>query len=108
MTAGRTRGARTPPKDAHTPFVGKAQCASCHQIGETSASFTDNAFHDTGYAAAKPAPSTSADLGLFAVTDAAADRFAFRTPRLRNVALTAPYMHDCGLRTLEEVVAFST
>ena len=46
----------------------------------------------------------SADLGRFGVTGAAADRGKFRVPTLRNIALTAPYMHDGRFQTLEEVV----
>jgi cytochrome c peroxidase len=48
----------------------------------------------------------AADLGRFEVTLDPADRHAFRTPSLRNVARTAPYMHDGSLATLDDVVAF--
>ncbi len=48
----------------------------------------------------------AADLGRFEVTRRAADQRAFRTPSLRNVALTAPYMHDGSLATLEEVIDY--
>jgi cytochrome c peroxidase len=46
------------------------------------------------------------DLGRFEITQAPADRFAFKTPSLRNVAQTAPYMHDGSLATLEDVINF--
>ena len=47
-----------------------------------------------------------ADLGLYEITQDPADRWKFRTPTLRNVALTAPYMHDGSIATLAEVIAF--
>lgn len=114
-------------------FVGKARCAGCHTVGERSALFSDFRFHNTGigwrrvYGAPehirvelapgvvteiqaraldavseRPPP----DLGRFEVTLDPADRWAYKTPSLRNVALTAPYMHDGSIATLEEVVAF--
>jgi cytochrome c peroxidase len=46
------------------------------------------------------------DVGRYEVTTDLKDRWAYKTPMLRNVALTAPYMHDGSLPTLEEVVAF--
>ena len=46
------------------------------------------------------------DLGRMAITDRVEDLFAFKTPILRNVELTAPYMHDGSLQTLEDVVRF--
>ena len=48
----------------------------------------------------------SQDVGRYAVTRREADRRAFKTPSLRSVALTAPYMHTGGFKTLEEVVEF--
>jgi cytochrome c peroxidase len=48
----------------------------------------------------------AADLGRFEITLSPADRYAFKTPSLRNVAQTAPYMHDGSLATLEDVVDF--
>lgn len=106
-------------KDALSPqevagfklFTGRAKCASCHQIGETSATFTDQAFHDTGYGwmryqERRKAGEAPADLGRFEVTGDPLDRWRYRTPTLRNIALTAPYMHDGGLNTLEDVVRF--
>jgi cytochrome c peroxidase len=77
-------------------FAGKADCAVCHP-GPT---FTDERFHNTGVATG------SGDPGRFAATRAEADRGRFRTPSLRNVALTAPYMHDGSIATLEDVIDF--
>ncbi|MEL6966600.1 MAG: cytochrome c peroxidase [Pseudomonadota bacterium] len=87
-------------------FTGKARCSTCHTIGPKSAPFTDEGFHQTGYERTKPEALRGADLGRFAVTGQPADRFAFRTPTLRNIALTAPYMHDGRLQSLHAVVSF--
>jgi cytochrome c peroxidase len=81
----------------------KGDCASCHTISQHYALFTDNQFHNTGVAATNEAPT---DLGRYVVTHADRDRAAFKTPSLRNVAETAPYMHDGSLNTLEQVVDF--
>jgi len=80
----------------------KGNCAACHSIGESHALFTDNKFHNLGVGVNAKGELT--DLGRYAVTKNDADRGAFKTPALRNVALTAPYMHDGSLKTLREVV----
>ena len=80
-------------------FFGKGSCSECHK----GVNFTDNLYHNLG---AKPVPGNPEDLGRFAVTHNPADRGAFKTPTLRNVALTAPYMHDGSVATLEDVVEF--
>lgn len=90
--------------DGYNLFVGKAGCANCHFIGTKSASFTDGKFHDTGYSQTKPVEVASIDTGRHQVTGNPADKFAFATPTLRNIALTGPYMHDGGLKTLADVV----
>ena len=77
-------------------FQGKARCVECH-FGPL---FTDERFHNTGVGWG------GEDTGHMGVTHAAADRGKFNTPSLRNVALTAPYMHDGSLATLEDVVDF--
>ncbi len=106
-------------------------CESCHRVADTHALFTDNAFHNTGIRAAAIARSQrdlttqlvpglqarltpaellrigapdAADEGRFEVSGDEADRRAYRTPTLRNVALTAPYMHDGSLLTLQDVL----
>ncbi len=76
-------------------FTGKAGCASCH-IGPN---LTDERFHNTGIGWPN-------DPGRFAVTGREPDRGAFKTPGLREVARTPPYMHDGSIRTLEEVIDF--
>ena len=60
----------------------------------------DEQYHNIGIGMDKPEP----DLGRFVVTKDAKDTGAFKTPTVRNVALTAPYMHDGSVATLEEVV----
>jgi cytochrome c peroxidase len=80
----------------HDPAKGLrgADCFHCH--GGTL--FTDNRFHNNGLEL------ESADTGLMAITGNTADRGKFKTPSLRNIALTPPYMHDGRFATLEEVV----
>lgn len=75
-------------------FVGKADCAMCHR----GPNFEDDQFHALGI--------KGADEGRFKITGVEADRNAFKTPTIRNVAQTAPYMHDGSLSTLREVVDF--
>jgi cytochrome c peroxidase len=89
-------------------FRGKGNCSSCHN-GPT---LTDERFHNTGVAwrpdgsaIAEPRGSFH-DPGRFHVTGNEADRGAFKTPTLRDVSLTAPYMHDGSLATLDDVVTF--
>ena len=115
-------------------FVGKADCARCHSVGAEAAPFTDGALHNTGvgYRAAmevrpalrriqvapgqwldvpgeivdrvsEPRPS---DIGRYEVTQDPEDRWKYLTPTLRDVARTAPYMHDGSLATLRDVVEF--
>jgi len=88
-------------------FRGKGNCTACH-VGPT---FTDERFHNTGVAwhelALEPGKVGSfADEGRFAVTGNAAEHGAFRTPTLREVTRTAPYMHDGSLATLSDVIDF--
>lgn len=112
-------------------FTGKGRCSACHRIDEHFALFTDGGYHVTG--AGAPASETEhhvvplapgvrttlrpadlgslrgddpSDPGRYAVTGNPADRKAFRTPMLRDVARTAPYMHDGSLASLEAVVDF--
>lgn len=116
-------------------FSGKAACASCHRVGDTHALFTDDQLHNTGVGygrATRPEaptqrvvlapgvfvdvpaeivasvsrPGEGNDLGRYEVSGDPDDRWRFLTPTLRNVAITAPYMHDGSLRTLEAVVDF--
>jgi cytochrome c peroxidase len=116
-------------------FTGKARCASCHTYDAALPLFGDNRFHNTGIggrkqdfnqlarrAAASAATGVAAndkaeidklaletddsELGRFLVTRKREDIGAFKTPFLRDVILTAPYMHDGSLETLWDVVEF--
>jgi cytochrome c peroxidase len=89
-------------KRGYELFIDKAGCSQCHSIRQSYALFTDGDFHVTGAGKDEGAK----DPGRWNVTKNEADRGAFRTPSLRNVALTAPYMHDGSLATLEDVVEF--
>jgi len=79
-----------------TLYFGKANCALCH----TGANFTDEQYHNLGVGMEVAEP----DLGRYEVTKEEKDKGAFKTPTLRNVALSAPYMHDGSQATLEEVM----
>jgi len=74
-------------------------CSHCH----FNPLFTDNNFHNNGIDSV-PALSAFKDLGRFLATENISDLGRFRTPSLRNIELTAPYMHDGRFRTLEEVL----
>ena len=79
-------------------FESRGHCWQCH----SGPNFTDERFHNTGVAARRAV----GDPGRMAVTKRAADRGRFKTPTLRGVARTAPYMHDGSVKTLREVVEF--
>lgn len=111
-------------------FRGSAHCSDCHLIGPRSALLSDNAFHSLNIGIQRIGPRMAdlttrlvharesaatlddtilsqedlAELGRFAVTLVPADIGKFRTPSLRNVALTAPYMHDGSIPTLAAAV----
>jgi cytochrome c peroxidase len=80
-------------------FVSKAACSQCHN----GPNFTDSQFHALGVPQKGP---LAEDLGRYAVTKDEKDKGAFKTPSLRSIALSAPYMHDGAFETLEEVVDF--
>lgn len=77
-------------------FSDKAGCTQCH----LGANFTDEKYHNLGVGMDVEEP----DLGRFEVTGEEKDRGAFKTPTVRNIADSAPYMHDGSQKTLEEVV----
>lgn len=111
-------------------FTGAAGCDACHTIGRAASLFTDQKFHSINIGTPKIAPRLAdltsrlvesrnrggrldsevlsdedlSELGRFVVTLQPADIGKFKTPSLRNVALTAPYMHDGSIATLEEAV----
>ncbi len=82
----------------------KGNCAACHTITPQYALFTDGKFHNLGEGADDEG--TFKDLGRFSQTRIEADKGSFKTPTLRNIARTAPYMHDGSLQTLRQVVDF--
>lgn len=109
-------------------FRTKAGCIGCHAFSEDNPLFTDHKFHDIGtgwkrarrmdqvrlallgesnpedtHAGTRLLPS---DYGRYEVTQTPPDMFRYKTPSLRNVALTAPYMHDGSFKTLREVVTY--
>ncbi|MEY2741928.1 MAG: hypothetical protein RIS21_296 [Planctomycetota bacterium] len=111
-------------------YEGKARCATCHPLNASHPVGTDNLFHNTGVSADKrdfeklvrkvllaldygnstadvdhlALATDMGELGRFVVTKRRHDIGAFRTPQVRNVAVTAPYMHDGSMATLWDVV----
>lgn len=82
----------------------RGNCIACHTIGANYALFTDGKFHNIGVGVNDDGE--PADLGRYTETKRVEDKGAFKTPTLRNVAITAPYMHDGSLKTLKDVVDF--
>ena len=121
-------------KRGYTLFAGKAGCVACHPIGKQHAIFTDNMLHNTGVGYTDSMGKGSAelrvqiapgvfvnvgnetiqsvsekkpnDLGRYEITQRPEDRWKYKTPSLRNVKLTAPYMHNGIFETLTQVVGF--
>ena len=113
-------------------FTGKGQCFACHTVNKDAALFTDQGFYNTGAAQLRLIPEKTVevdlggglrvqlpraqvdeiltppgkDLGRYEVTLDPTDLWRYKTPSLRNVALTAPYMHNGALLTLEEVIEY--
>lgn len=112
-------------------FIGNGRCVSCHALEQTTGIFTDHKFHNIGVGINRVpfeditrlaeeflkadynvsevdekvlTDAKTSELGRLAVTRKMQDLGSFKTPTLRNVELTAPYMHDGSLKTLEEVV----
>ena len=77
-------------------FEGKARCTQCH----VGFNLSDSLFHNLGVSMSKENP----DLGRYEITKQEADKGAFKTPILRDLLKTAPYMHDGSMKTLEEVI----
>ena len=97
--AGDNNALSTEARDGFQLFVGRARGSLCH----AGPRFTVQPFHTTGVAGRE---GMLADSGRAAVTGTRDALGAFKTPSLRNVALTAPYMHAGSVATLEEVVEF--
>ena len=131
---GQEEALDSPAKRGFELFTGRAKCAACHRLEADHALFTDHRFHNTGVGYAESmrkdpgrrrllvAPGVylevepgvidalseprANDLGRYEVTQAPADRWRFKTPSLRNIGLTAPYMHNGAFQTLNDVVEF--
>lgn len=125
--SGDTQILDTDQKAGLDLFAGKAECGTCHRLEGQPASFTDDQYHHLGISDSGVAGRISelagrveansqnlghfvlsqadvAGLGRFVVTRKVAHLAAFRTPSLRNVGVTAPYMHDGSVATLEAAV----
>lgn len=97
--AGQTSMLTADEQSGFEIFRGKGQCVTCHG----GPNFTDDRFHNTGAGSSKGG---TKDEGRFVVSHDDRDRGAFKTPTLREVGLTAPFMHDGSLATLDDVVEF--
>ncbi|MGN6136941.1 MAG: cytochrome-c peroxidase [Aureliella sp.] len=96
--AGDTKALSPEAQAGMKLFFGKANCSACHN----GPHFSDGAFHNLGVASS----GAEADQGRRKISGIEGDHGAFRTPTLREIARTAPYMHDGSLKTLEEVVDY--
>jgi cytochrome c peroxidase len=124
--AGDAKAIPEPAQRGWDLYNGKARCNTCHAHTSVFPLFTDEKYHNLGVAAkavdfetlARRVESHPEDLaklahepdlnqlGRFLVTKQRQDIGAFKTPHLRNVALTAPYMHDGSEKTLRDVIEF--
>ena len=121
-------------KRGYQLFTGKARCSQCHHINKSFALFTDNQLHNTGIGYQESMQQTpkqinlqiapgvfidvesdhlnditerkANDLGHYEISQNPQDRWKYKTPSLRNIALTAPYMHNGSISTLEGIVRF--
>lgn len=89
-------------------FVGKAKCATCHFIPLTNGTVPPNFMKSESEVLGVPDANgkLDSDLGKYNLTQALIHKFSFKTPTIRNAALTVPYMHNGVFKTLEEVVDF--
>jgi cytochrome c peroxidase len=131
FAAGDVKALTDDEKRGMALFFGKARCVSCHQLNGSNPLGTNNKFHNIGVSARhqdfealavralKALEETGdsreaqdrlaletdlSELGRFVVTKNRADIGGFRTSQVRNVGVTAPYMHDGSLQTLWDVV----
>jgi cytochrome c peroxidase len=130
FAGGDSRAISTAAQRGLDLFNGKARCVSCHMINSSNPLGTDNLFHNIGVSARKQnfealagkalgvlkensdtgaldklaIETDMSELGRFLVTKKRGDVGAFKTEQLRNVGLTAPYMHDGSLKTLWDVM----
>ncbi|HZR81026.1 MAG TPA: cytochrome c peroxidase [Candidatus Binatia bacterium] len=129
FVAGDANAIDAPAKRGWALFNGKGRCTSCHAFSTTRGLFSDQKFHNIGIAAHETdfidlarksaaivrsgdvdqidrlaIETDMSELGRFLVTKQPADIGAFKTPTLRNIVATAPYMHDGSLATLWDVM----
>ncbi|MDB5976889.1 MAG: cytochrome-c peroxidase [Nevskia sp.] len=130
FAAGDTKAISPAAQRGLALFNGKARCVSCHMINSSNPLGTDNLFHNIGVSARKQnfealaqqalgalkdgsdvdaldklaLQTDMSELGRFIVSRKRGDIGAFKTEQLRNVGITAPYMHDGSLRTLWDVL----
>ncbi|MGC4084901.1 MAG: cytochrome c peroxidase [Vicinamibacterales bacterium] len=105
FTSGERTALTADERNGLRVFQGRGNCLMCH-VGPN---FTDEKLHNTGVAwtpGDADTPGRFADEGAFAVSGQTTERGAFKTPTLREIGRTAPYMHDGSMATLEEVVDF--
>jgi cytochrome c peroxidase len=107
FSAGERRALTPLEQDGLRLFRGRGNCTVCH-VGPN---LSDEKFHNTGVAWApasdgNPVNGRFLDEGRAGISGAPSERGAFKTPTLRDIGRTAPYMHDGSMATLEEVVAF--
>lgn len=84
----------------------RADCFHCHGTPRTQPLLTDNQFHNNGLDSMGPNEFAFEDKGLGAITGDQQDNGKFKTPTLRNITLTGPYMHDGRFETLKAVIDF--
>lgn len=91
----------------------RLECSHCHNgfnfsqfVTHETAAVDDRAFHNTGLYSLEDSRADGFDFGLQRVTNDDADRYKFKAPTLRNIAQSAPYMHDGSIATLEAVIDF--
>ena len=94
--AGNKKALSVAAERGRKVFFGKGHCSACH-VGPA---LTDNTYHNIGIGMDAEKP----DLGRVAISKLEGDTGAFKTPGLRDIARSAPYMHDGSLKTLEDVV----
>lgn len=131
---GKKKALTSSEQQGYRLFVGKARCARCHYVTSQEALLTDEQWHNTGIGFQESQSPKSlqqqvqlapgqfvmvdsalisgvseqkiSDLGRYEVTQLPQDKWRYRTPSLRNISLTAPYMHNGRFSTLQQVVDF--
>ena len=131
---GENKALSTEQQAGFKLFNGKAGCSACHLLNEQYALFSDQLLHNTGIGyersmakqsgeakvliapgehiiikkslVAESSEPVASDLGLYEITEDPSDRWKYRTPGLRNISLSAPYMHDGSISSLREVIDF--